>query len=103
MARDRSEGIAMNDVWIISGGGGRSPFMEERRRRQMKIDRNYHQALIQVANAVRDGCDQLCEASAMMIAGKPGEAADSLLEAKRAVESAMTAAKWATTLSTEEE
>jgi hypothetical protein len=68
----------------------------------MKIDRNYHQALIQVANAVRDGVDTLCFASAEMIAGRPAEAHASLLEAKRAVEAAMTAAKWATTLSTEE-
>jgi hypothetical protein len=64
----------------------------------MKIDRNYHQALTQVAQSVRDGVDALCAASAFMIAGQPAKAHDELLEAKATVEGAMTAAKWAMTL-----
>jgi hypothetical protein len=64
----------------------------------MKIDRNYQQASVQVANAVRDSAEALCTATALMIAGRPGDAIESLDAAKLSVESALTAARWATTL-----
>jgi hypothetical protein len=64
----------------------------------MKIDRNYHQALIQVADKLREGVDALSAANARMIAGRPDEALDYLADAKAAVEGAMVTAKWATTL-----
>ena len=64
----------------------------------MKIDRNFQQASVQLANAVRDGCEALCTAVALMIAGRPGDAVESLDQAKTSIEAALTAAKWATTL-----
>lgn len=64
----------------------------------MKIDRNYQQASVQVANAVRDSAEALCTATALMFAGRPTEACESLNTAKNAVEAALTSAKWATTL-----
>ena len=64
----------------------------------MKIDRNYQQASVQVANAIRDCVGALCTATALMIAGRPGEAIESLDEAKTSIEGALTAARWATTL-----
>jgi hypothetical protein len=69
----------------------------------MKIDKNYQHASVQVANAVRDGAEALCTATALMIAGRPAEACESLNEAKASVERALTSAKWATTLTPPEE
>ena len=57
----------------------------------------------QVANAVRDSAEALCTAAALMIAGRPDEAVDSLNVAKQAMEGALTSAKWATTLAPSEE
>jgi hypothetical protein len=64
----------------------------------MKIDRNYQQACIQVANATTACAEALGTATALMIAGRPGDAIESLDTAKTVVESALTSAKWATTL-----
>lgn len=69
----------------------------------MKIDRNYQTAAVQVANAVRDSVEALCTGTALMIAGRPGEAVESLDAAKKTVEGALTAAKWATTLQAPED
>ena len=57
----------------------------------MKIDRNFQQASIQLANAVRDGSAQvaLCTAVALMIAGRPGDAVDSLDQAKTSIGAAL--------------
>ena len=69
----------------------------------MKMDRNYQSAAVQVANAVRDSAEALCTATALMIAGRPGDAIESLNIAKTAVEGALTSAKWATTLQAPED
>jgi hypothetical protein len=65
---------------------------------RVKIDRNYQQAMIQVANANTACVEALGTATALMIAGRAVEAIESLDAAKTILESALTSAKWATTL-----
>jgi uncharacterized protein Yka (UPF0111/DUF47 family) len=69
----------------------------------MKMDRNYHQALTQVAEKVRDAVESLCAASVAMIAGRPEEAHEHLDDAKASTAGAMVSAKWATTLPDQED
>ena len=63
-----------------------------------KLDRNYLQALTQVADKGGEAVNALCTATRRMIAGQPAEALDYLEDAKDAVEGAMISARWATTL-----
>jgi hypothetical protein len=69
----------------------------------MKMDRNYHQALTQVADKVSAAIESLCAATVAMIAGKPGEASEHLDDAKNSAAGAAVSAKWATTLPDPEE
>jgi hypothetical protein len=69
----------------------------------MKIDKNHHQALTQVAEKVREACEALCAASCFMLENRPSVALERLEDAKSAVEGAMISARWAKTLPDSEE
>ena len=61
-------------------------------------DKNYLQALTQVAEKVREAVEALCAATTFMIESRPQVALEQLEGAKAAVEGAMISVRWAKTL-----